>query len=203
MANQKELFCVLGSAPKQGVHTPFSHCSAESNQCRRLKNRSYLKSRKRNFPKSLNSLPNIRENINKGLLEYWLCIEVVNVGCKPLGANTSFSLSPGSAPPRDGLWPPKPTAKSRMSAAAGVPGAWEPFVSGPFVLVKTFTPWYKCRRRPDRCRQFLRGTLTRAGRHRFGPVDQGRRYLVVLVRLGLFGSLWGPMGVDGCQAEVI
>lgn len=46
----------------------------------------------------------------------------------PTRRQDSFSPSPGSAPPRDGLCPPKPTAKSRMSAAAGVPGVSEPLV---------------------------------------------------------------------------
>lgn len=109
----------------------------------------------------------------------------------PTRRQDSFSPSPGSAPPRDSMWPPKPSAKSGMSAAAGVAGASEHFASGPSVLVKTFTPWYKCRPRPDRCRQFLRGRPPVLGALVLGWSIKDEDLLSFLCVLGFSGFFEG------------
>lgn len=121
-----------------------------------------------------------------------LATSVANISA-PTWRQDSFSPSPGTAPPRDGLWPPKPSAKSGMSAAAGAPGASEHFASGPFVLVKPFTPWYKCRPRPDRCRQFLRRRPPVLGALVLGRSIKDENllsFLCVLGFLGLFDGRW-------------
>lgn len=66
---------------------------------------------------------------------------------------------------------------------------------GPFVLVKTFTPWYKCRQRPDRCRQFLRGLPPVLGALVLGRSIKGEDLLSFLCVLGPFSKSYeAPLG---------
>jgi hypothetical protein len=87
-----------------------------------------------------------------------------------------------------------------MSAAAGVPGASEHFASGPFVLVKTFTPWYKCKRRPDRCRQFLRRLCPVLGALVLDWSITGENILSFLCKSWAFRN---PLKLVGCVAEAV
>lgn len=112
-------------------------------------------------------------------------------GCKrsaPTRRQDSFSPSPGSPPPRDGLLGPQASRQvmhecgSRRSRRVGGPSP-----AAPLCWSRLFAPWYKCRPRPDRCRQFLRGRLPVLGALVLAWSIKGENIFSFLCVLGLFG----------------
>lgn len=142
------------------------------------------------IPERLSSLPGICENIHRGRLEHGLRVDSGDVRCKrsaPTRRHDSFSPSPGSPPPRDGSLGPQASRQvthecgSRRSRRVGGPSP-----VAPLCWSRLFTPWYKCRPRPDRCRQFLRGRPPVLGALVLGWSIKGENILSFLCVLGLF-----------------